>query len=381
MFKLPSLHVNDWYAEPHSLAQINRNVLPEMVRRGYEVTLAPPSGAMHPDYMAGYYRFRNTRHPKYCTILHHYQRPHDIYKSQSSCNYIWAAPDSFFLGHTVDSKTYAAYTRMLVYSTYAQEHYREAWGLENTAVVPLGVDRTLYRPVADPIPLEKVFDPGLPGYRAWGPTMDLARCAKILLPGYLQPRKGVRAFVAAFERFWEQNNGPEVVLLIKATRAGWGVRVWEEIESAWKAAPVLYSETPLDDQDFVRLLNAVDAVAQPSHIEGFGLVPLQAMAVGKSVIVTHHSGTTDYATPLNASLIPVETQRMGDQWSRTVQGFFMPEDGAIAIEDCLDHLKSQERAEARNSTADAFTWSRSTDAFIKAIESSAGVPLRKRGYD
>lgn len=349
-----------------------------MVRRGHEVTLASPNGAMHPDYMADYYRFRNTRQPHDCAILQHYQRPQDIHQSPSSLNYIWAAPDSFFLGHTVDPQTYAAYTRLLVYSAYAQEHYRDAWGLENTAIVPLGVDRSLYRPVCDPIALDTVFSPDSPGFRAWGPAMNLANCAKILLPGYLQPRKGVRAFVAAFEHFWQQNNGPEVVLLIKATRAGWGVRVWEEIVSAWKTAPVLYSETPLDDQDFVRLLNAVDIVAQPSHIEGFGLVPLQAMAVGKSVIVTHHSGAKDYATPLNASLIPVETQRMGDQWSRTIQGFFMPEDGAIAIEDCLLHLQNKERAQARSATADAFSWSRSCDAFIDALESSMGMPLKKR---
>lgn len=381
MFTLPSLHVNDWYAEPHSLAQINRNILREMARRGYEITLAPPNSAVNPDYMADYYRFRNTRHPKDCAVLQHYQRPQDVYKSPSPCNYIWAAPDSFFLGHTVDAKTYEAYTKLLVYSTYAQEHYREFWGLENAAIVPLGVDRSLYRPVADPIDLKKVFSPEAPGFWVWGPDMDLANCVKILLPGYLQPRKGVRAFAAAFEHFWEQNNGPEVVLLIKATRAGWGINVCDEIISSWKSAPILYSEAPLDDQDFVRLLNAVDIVAQPSHIEGFGLVPLQAMSVGKSVIVTHHSGAKDYATPLNASLIPVELQRMGDQWSRTIQGFFAPEDGAMAIEDCMRHLNSKERAEARNATADAFSWSRSTDAFIKAIESSAGVPLRKRARD
>ncbi len=66
----------------------------------------------------------------------------------------------------------------------------------------------------------------------------------------------------------------------------------------------------LSDTDYWRLLQSVDAVLSLHRSEGFGLVPAQAMSIGKVAIATGWSGNMDYmnlenSLPINYSLVPV----------------------------------------------------------------------------
>lgn len=54
-----------------------------------------------------------------------------------------------------------------------------------------------------------------------------------------------------------------------------------------------------------------DAVVSLHRAEGFGFTPAEAMALGKPVIATGYSGTTDYMTAENSLMIPFDLVRIG----------------------------------------------------------------------
>src|SRR5690606_18084136 len=67
----------------------------------------------------------------------------------------------------------------------------------------------------------------------------------------------------------------------------------------------------LPEADMMGLTAASDIVISLHRSEGFGLVPAQAMALGKPVIATGWSGNMEFMTPHNSapvsySLIPVD---------------------------------------------------------------------------
>src|SRR5437870_972065 len=62
------------------------------------------------------------------------------------------------------------------------------------------------------------------------------------------------------------------------------------------------------------LLKASDCVVSLHRAEGFGLVPAEAMSLGKPVIVTAWSGSADYIRPDNCAAIGYELVTLGKDY-------------------------------------------------------------------
>lgn len=119
------------------------------------------------------------------------------------------------------------------------------------------------------------------------------------------PIAAIRAFREAF------GSSDKALLLVKISQAD---HYPERLDAIRKAVHDVSNIRLLlethTDMDFWMLLNSVDAALSLHRAEGFGLVPAQAMSLGKVAVATGWSGNMDYMNPRNSlsvgySLVPV----------------------------------------------------------------------------
>jgi glycosyltransferase involved in cell wall biosynthesis len=123
-------------------------------------------------------------------------------------------------------------------------------------------------------------------------------------------RKNPLAAIAAFRQAF--GDAPGRVMVIKLIAGGataWAQRALDEAIAG--ANNIRLIEGTLPEADMMGLMDASDIVISLHRSEGFGLVPAQAMALGKPVIATGWSGNLDFMTKRNSalvsySLIPVD---------------------------------------------------------------------------
>lgn len=129
---------------------------------------------------------------------------------------------------------------------------------------------------------------------------------KFLFFGSWKLRKG---WPQLLEAYWtEFSTSDRVVLVIKTDRVpeveGDIARLKRELGLSKKdVAPVLVETRVFDEQRLPSFLKAHDCLVFPTLGEGFGLPPLQCMALGVPVIATNHSGCQDYLSYDTATLI------------------------------------------------------------------------------
>jgi glycosyltransferase involved in cell wall biosynthesis len=222
-------------------------------------------------------------------------------------------------------------------SNFTRDEVLEVYGLSPSKVFVAqnGVDRNL-------------FSDSVGSQRASSPPYFLA-------VGNLQPRKNLSTLIAAYTALIRRR--PEIL-----------ERLMIVGQPAYKASVVLDAASDLveqgrivftgfvDDDALLTLLRGATAFAYPSVYEGFGLPPLEAMAVG---------------TPTMVADIPVMREVVGDA------GVLVPARGVDAWAGALEMLATQaevgERlSEAGTERAARFTWERSAKAIISAISSVAG---------
>jgi glycosyltransferase involved in cell wall biosynthesis len=111
-----------------------------------------------------------------------------------------------------------------------------------------------------------------------------------------------------------------------------------------------FFEEPNDDL-LAKIYSSADIFAFPSHIEGFGLPPLEAMACGCPVVTTDCLGTRDYVKDgVNAIEVSVQD----------------PEEMASSLIKLLNDKTLREKlSENGLKTAKMFTWDRVIDKFEK----------------
>jgi glycosyltransferase involved in cell wall biosynthesis len=121
------------------------------------------------------------------------------------------------------------------------------------------------------------------------------------------PLGAVRAFKRAF--------GPDdtrAALVVKFNNTGFGSPELEKVRDEIRGRENIYTiERVLSREEMTGLLTTSDCVVSLHRSEGFGLVPAEAMRLGKPVVLTNWSGNTDYMTPENSIGIDYELVTLG----------------------------------------------------------------------
>jgi alpha-1,3-rhamnosyl/mannosyltransferase len=109
----------------------------------------------------------------------------------------------------------------------------------------------------------------------------------VLFLGTLEPRKNVERLVRAMEAIWDRRPGfPDLVL---AGGDGWGLPGFGARLASSRHAARIRRVGYVAPEDSTGLVRGARLLAYPSLYEGFGLPPLEAMALGTVVVASSSS--------------------------------------------------------------------------------------------
>ena len=145
--------------------------------------------------------------------------------------------------------------------------------------------------------------PATPNLRArLGLPHDALTVLNVFHLGSAYSRKNPLAAVAAFRKAF--GDAPDRVLAIKVIDNGGSQTARRELDAAIAGSGnIRLIEGLLSPADMAGLMQAADIVISLHRSEGFGLVPAQAMALGKPVIATGWSGNLDFMNTGNSALV------------------------------------------------------------------------------
>jgi glycosyltransferase involved in cell wall biosynthesis len=135
-----------------------------------------------------------------------------------------------------------------------------------------------------------------------GPKLNEGR-PFVLSLGTLEPRKNVGRLVAAMESIWDRR--PDFPDLVLAGTAGWGLEGLDTRLGASPHAARIRLTGYLAGADRARWMAGARVFAYPSLYEGFGLPPLEAMALGTPVVASSASSMPEVVG--DAGLLPDPT--------------------------------------------------------------------------
>jgi glycosyltransferase involved in cell wall biosynthesis len=172
----------------------------------------------------------------------------------------------------------------------------------------------------------------------------------ILGLGTTEPRKDFVSLVAAFERV--AANHPEVELRV-AGPAGWAETA---VSEAIRSSPVRDRIRRLGwVEDVATLIAGAAVFAYPSVYEGFGLPPLEAMALGVPVVATSTGAIPEVLGDAAVLVVPGDPDGLAEALARVL------DDSA---------LRDQLIERGRRRAAD-FTWDAAGQAMAHAYRTAA----------
>lgn len=113
--------------------------------------------------------------------------------------------------------------------------------------------------------------------------------------GRKNPRAAVQAFKEAFRRRYQRS---DVALVLKSINGSLANAEFRALRKELGDDPdIILIDKTLSRHETLGLINASDAVISLHRSEGLGLLVAEAMALGKPVIATDYSATTELVTP------------------------------------------------------------------------------------
>lgn len=150
-------------------------------------------------------------------------------------------------------------------SAAVARHYENNLGLRKVTVIPNPVDFTVIKETA---------------------AMESTTAADLVLAGRMVREKGHSDFLEALSQLAKQGSHPSVII------AGDGP-LREAIESQAEdlgLRPQITFTGALAHKDLLRVIGSAKIAVIPSRFEGFGLVALEAMALGRAIIASDAGG-------------------------------------------------------------------------------------------
>jgi glycosyltransferase involved in cell wall biosynthesis len=183
-------------------------------------------------------------------------------------------------------------------------------------------------------------------------------------------RKNPLAAIAAFRLAF--GDAPDRLLAIKLVDHGASPIARQELERAIAgAANIRLINVMLEPADMAGLIAAADIVLSLHRSEGFGLVPAEAMQLGKPVVATAWSGNMDFMNERNSAPVSYDLVPVQDLYD----GAFLA-DGQLWAEAHVDHAADWLRRlaaapELRQRLGDAaradVAWQLSPESFARTV--------------
>lgn len=142
----------------------------------------------------------------------------------------------------------------------------------------------------------------------------------------LQPRKNLKRLIEAFQILVERYDHKDLQLIIVGKKA-W---MYDEIfktanfmnekiaENHFDNKTIVFTDY-VDEQELVRLYNGAKCFVYPSYFEGFGIPPLEAMACGTPVAVSHATSLPEVVGDAGAYFDPFDTECMAQVIDRLLE--------------------------------------------------------------
>jgi glycosyltransferase involved in cell wall biosynthesis len=172
--------------------------------------------------------------------------------------------------------------------------------------------------------------------------------------GTLEPRKGVAALVAAFDRL--ASSQPDLVLVLGG-QTGWGLGETERALAAARHGSRIVRTGYLPDDAVPALLRRAAVVAYPALEEGFGLPALEALACGSPLVTTEGTSMAEFARGAAWLVRPGDVAAL-----------------AGALESALAEGRSGPRAAHGLAVAAEHTWEASVERHLQAYGMARTAP-------
>ncbi len=173
----------------------------------------------------------------------------------------------------------------------------------------------------------------------------------LLFLGTLEPRKNIAFLIKVFNLFKEKTGSNHALVI--AGGVGWSSeRVFEEYEkSPFKKD--IYFVGPVEDIDRPKIYAAAEIFLFPSLFEGFGLPPLEAMAVGTPVLASASASMIEVLGDCALLSNPYDVSEFAWALERFVQ----------------DQSLRQEFSKLGREAAKNFTWQKTAERTLTVLES------------
>lgn len=197
---------------------------------------------------------------------------------------------------------------ILVASHWAKKIVEAEFPSMPCAVVPEGVDGSIFHAGVVPYPLERGDETVFINVGKW------------------EKRKGQEELVSAFNKAFEPSDPVTLVLVCYNPFQESINEYWRDLCTRSKLAEkIMVCHGRLESQaEIAALMAAADCGVFPARAEGWNLDLLEMMSVGKPVIATDYSAHTEYCTPENCNLIKIDRLEIADD------GYFFHGEGKWA---------------------------------------------------
>lgn len=201
-------------------------------------------------------------------------------------------------------------------------------------------------------------------YRESGVTVPLIVAGYGVNDNYFQPKTRIRDEDEPYTFMWagtslgdganigDRKGGELVVKAFRAlnlpnSRLVLKVTFGSAIKRLAGDPRIMILVTTLTEPDYAALLAGVDCFVYPSRGEGFGLQPLEAMAVGLPVIAPAYSGLADFIQSDTAIVLPTRGEALAHLYKHIYAYDCMWAD--ISVDDVADRMRwaYDHRAEAQ----------------------------------
>jgi glycosyltransferase involved in cell wall biosynthesis len=249
--------------------------------------------------------------------------------------------------------------KLFVCSDWAKQIVLQGTDTQNTEVVPLGVDSTIFYPPEKNAIVEKPPE-GSPYV--------------FFNAGKWEVRKGHDVLIEAFNKAFTKEDNVELWMLPhNPFLPPEGLQQWVNM---YKNSPLGDKITILDhcetQQHVAGIMRQTDCGVFPSKAEGWNLEALEMMGCGKPIIITDYSAHTEFCTEENSKLIKI------DELISAYDGIWFHNQGNWAnfgqsqMDQLVEHMRYMYKNNIRTNdgglkTAKQFSWKNSAETLINNL--------------